>query len=636
MTLIVAFPGTQPQSDHASVAIVGGKGHSLIRMIGSGIPVPPGTILTTEFFVPWYEAVKRTESWREFVISSPDEWANRCDALKRVARDLKFTQQQHQALDFLGRTPTAETGDARFAVRSSSPDEDLQSASFAGGYDTTLGVRPPDLEAAIRHCFESSLDRRVFVYKGQHGFDLFSPRFAVIVQQQVDSDIAGIGFSLNPLTNDYDEAVINANWGLGESVVAGLASPDHFVVDKVTRQIIETTRGAKQVSHWLDGQTGTVARTGYRSADMTLDETQLATLTDMTCRIETLFEYPVDIEWAFAGGRLYVLQARPITTYVPLPPEMVTSPGERRRLYTDVGLSNGMTINAPISPLGLDWMADSVRAVFQHLCGTTRLKLTFDEGFMFFAGNRMYQDLSNMMWLVSPQKLAKASEPSDALMSATFANIDVTHYRAAQRPPWARLRMLGYLPRVLWRLRGFLGNTLWSLTAPRRARRSYQRKVEAFESELTTDVDDDLPLEQLRRDCLAHVAHGVFENTMPALAAGLFARRVIDTIVGKNEVDADGSSLIEKLKLGLTGNVVAEMGIALHQMAKLLDRDGLPNVAGTKNVVGPTGATKSASRIADRLMSTEFFAAWNAFLTQYGWRGPLEMDLANPRYADVP
>ena len=133
-----------------------------------------------------------------------------------------------------------------FAVRSSSPEEDLEGASFAGGYETTLGVTVETLEAAILHSFTSSFDERVFLYKKEHGFQLDHPRIAVVVQQQVDAESAGVAFSLNPLNNCFDEAVINANHGLGESVVAGEADPDVFVVDKLKREIIETRIGSKQ------------------------------------------------------------------------------------------------------------------------------------------------------------------------------------------------------------------------------------------------------------------------------------------------------------------------------------------------------------------------------------------------------
>ena len=286
----------------------------------------------------------------------PDSRATLCNALKEHCPALSLEAAQREALEDVRKILAGRGDDVLFAVRSSSPEEDLVSASFADGYETRLGVRGHELEQALLHCFASTFDERVFVYKREHGFDVLSPRLAVVVQQQIASEVAEVGFSLNPLTNDYDEAVIDANWGLGESVAAGLASPDHFVVDKVSGKLIQKKLGAKQVSIWLGRDRGTVERQGYRSTDLTLSKAQLGELVDVLCRIEELYGRPTDIEWAYADSQLHVLQARPITTHVPLPPEMATNPGERRRLYVDAALSKGLTTNEPISPLGLSWI----------------------------------------------------------------------------------------------------------------------------------------------------------------------------------------------------------------------------------------------------------------------------------------
>jgi pyruvate,water dikinase len=343
----------------ATVAEVGGKGHSLIRMAEAGLPVPPGAVLTTEFFAPWLDAIRASPTWAALAAADPDAQGGLCDELKRLCLDLALTANQREALERLREQLPARGEGAFWAVRSSSPEEDLASASFAGGYETKLGVRWHELEQALRHCFASTFDERVLVYKREHGFDVLSPRIAVVVQQQIASEVAGVGFSINPLTNDYDEAVIDANWGLGESVVAGLASPDHFVVDKPSGELVQKRLGAKQVSIWLGRDGGTVKRDAYRSTDPTLSEAQVAELVRVLCRVEELYGHPMDIEWAYADGELHVLQARPITTHVPLPPEMVTKPGERRRLYADAALSKGLTINEPISPLGLAWMGSA-------------------------------------------------------------------------------------------------------------------------------------------------------------------------------------------------------------------------------------------------------------------------------------
>ena len=281
MNVTITFPG----AEQTTLTEVGGKGYSLIRMVEAGLPVPPGTVLTTEFFEPWFDEIKASATWSALVEATPDKWATLCSELKGLCLALPLTGTQRQALEVLNRNLVALGDNVQFAVRSSSPEEDLASASFAGGYETRLGVHPAELEDAVRYCFASSLDERVLVYKKEHGFDVLSPRIAVVVQQQIDSEVAGVGFSLNPLTNDYDEAVIDANWGLGESVVAGIASPDHYIVDKFSRQIIEKKMGTKQVSIWLGPDGGTIERKGHRSAEFTLSDSQLDELTEVFCHV---------------------------------------------------------------------------------------------------------------------------------------------------------------------------------------------------------------------------------------------------------------------------------------------------------------------------------------------------------------
>jgi rifampicin phosphotransferase len=407
-------------------------------MIDAGLPVPSGAVLTTTFFTPWFDAIKASATWTELTESRPEEWEPLCRELKHSVPLLSLTVTQQDALDALLRVLDVPGDEARFAVRSSSPDEDLTAASFAGGYETRLGVHPDELEDAVRHCFASSLDVRVLTYKKAHGFDVLSPRIAVIVQRQIDSDIAGIAFSLNPGTNDYDEAVIEANWGLGTSVVEGVVSPDHFVVDKVTCQVVDESLGAKNVSVWLDADRGTVQREGHKSADRTLTDAQIRELTGVLCRIEKLYDAPIDIEWAYADERLHVLQARPITTYVPLPAEMITRPGERRWLYADAALSKGLTTNAPLSPLGLDNMKSMFSAILESWIGPLNRDVAPEDALFFFAGSRMYMNYSSIMCLAGPEKLARSAAPTDALMAQILTGIDAGQYRAARRPLSAR------------------------------------------------------------------------------------------------------------------------------------------------------------------------------------------------------
>ena len=119
-------------------------------------------------------------------------------------------------------------------MRSSSPREDLSGPSFAGLYESVLGAGSANLVDAVRKCFGSCLDARVLLYEHRMDVRDFSPAIAVIVQDLVPSDVAGVAFSLNPVTNDFDEILVNASWGLGEALVRGDITPDTAVVDKVT------------------------------------------------------------------------------------------------------------------------------------------------------------------------------------------------------------------------------------------------------------------------------------------------------------------------------------------------------------------------------------------------------------------
>jgi pyruvate,water dikinase len=383
--------------------------------------------------------------------------------------------------------------------------------------------------------------------------------------------------------------------------------------------VVEETRGDKRVSAWLGAAGGTVEREEHRPAERTLSYAQLRELTGVISRIEALYGMPVDVEWAFADGALHVLQARPITTYVPLPPEMVTRPGERRQVYGDAALSKGMTTNAPISPLGLDNMESMFSGIVASWVGPLKRDAPPKDSLFFFAGGRMYINYSNVLLLASPAMLAKGTAATDVLMARILGSIDPKQYRALARPPWMSLRVLKVVPRALWHLRGFAWNMARTFVSPERAYRVYRRRVDAFERELREQLDGGLPLEEFRRIYQSRLAGEIFEVAMPAFVAGTLP---LGGVIGARRPGHKG--LADALSAGATDNVVVEMGISLRRLAALLEpgdwRD--PELL--------------ARRIEQRRMPPAFLEAWDRFLAAFGWRGPLETDVASPRYADDP
>lgn len=616
---IISFPG----SEQVTRALAGGKGQSLVRMAAADLPVPPGAILPTSFFAPWLDTITETEAWAQLMDAPPDDWRPLCNDLKARCRTLPLTTDQQSTLADLREHLAARCGeDALFAVRSSSPEEDLASASFAGGYETRLGVPLRDLEDAIRHCCASSLDARVLVYKKEQGLDPFAPRIAVVVQQQIDSDVAGVAFSLNPVTNDYDEAVIDASWGLGATVVDGRVAPDHFVVNKVDRQVVEAERGDKHASTRLNTDGGTVEQAESRAADRALTDAQLQELTDGLCRIEDLYEHPVDVEWAYAGGQLHMLQARPITTYIPLHPSLQTAPGEPRRLYADFGLAKGTTINAPISPMGQAALEDLGTHVAKWFVGDLPLNLDPGESLLLAAPGRAYQNLSALLTIVGPERIANGFREGDSRIADILATVDADRYRLPNTPSWARLPMLlTYLPRLVARVAQMLISMLGVLLAPNRAWTAYRWKVDAFETQLTEGVDFRLPLNAFRERTLGPSVVHFLEVTGPAYGGAFAALQLVDRVAGAS---ADAQALAQKLKRGVRGDVVTEMGIALYRLAQRLEPEDFDDIP------------RLAERIEQRDLPDAFLRDWGRFLDRWGCRGPNEMDLAQPRYADRP
>lgn len=560
--VVLPFPGTAS----ASIEQVGGKGQSLIRLTAEGLLVPPGVVLTSHFFNPWIETILDTNEWRKLLNASPELWPELCGSLKQQAVNLPLSDSQRLTIEAMNQQLAALTSNKLFAVRSSSPQEDMKGASFAGGYETHLGVSEENFVCAIRQCFASMFDERVIAYKALRGMEISYPRMAVVIQEQVSSDIAGVAFSMNPLNNDYDQAVIDASWGQGETVVAGLVMPDHWVVDKLTGDVIENSINDKQVSRWLQADGTLVDRDDYRRKDICLTAEQLSRLLDVVKQIELSFQHPVDIEWAIANDIIYVLQARPVTAFVPLPEKVVTRPGQRRRLYIDIALSSGLTMNAPISPMGLD--------VFQRLASDlSRIALGGDghlpdgeDSLLLLDGGRIYLDVSNAMWLGGPRMMAKKMEMADAMMARTLEAIDPKVYKSKQKPTWARLRGFWRIPFVMWRVRRLAGNTLLPFVAPQNMHKRIAQQLGAFERELGTDTDMSLPLNTYWERYITRRFDTLFNVSMAGVGPGVMAVQAFARLADR--ITKNDKSLQNKLDRGFEGNVVVAMSIEMHRLAR--------------------------------------------------------------------
>jgi pyruvate,water dikinase len=616
-TTLLRFPGCA----EAPIENVGGKAGTLIRMCALGLPVPAGAVLCSAFFRPWIERSLATAEWQALQHAAPGERAALCGRLTLQARGWALAPAQREVMEELRATLTEMQLDC-LAVRSSSPQEDLHGASFAGGYETVLGVRLDGVEEAVRRCFASIFDERVIAYRLARGLGLDTPAMAVLVQQQLDSQVAGVAFSLNPLNNDHDEAVIAANWGLGDSVVAGRVTPDHWVVERHSGKLLEQSIARKSHSVWLDAAGGVNERENAQSDQACLTPDQLHDVVQLVQRVEQALDCPVDIEWAIADARLHLLQARPVTTHVAVAAAMRSAPTAPRRLYMDLALSSGLTINAPISTMGLDVFRRLFAGMAGLSLGEINLSPVRRNDLVLMTGSRMYLDLSNTFWLSSPRRMADSMRMNDALMARLIESVDPVRYRSPERPDWARWRMLLRIPGVLWRLRRSLLNALLPFLAPRRMQRRLAGQLEAIERTFGRDSDSALPLDIWWERHMAACLPPLFQVSLPIVGPAVLAVQAFSRLAAPLLVDQP--ELGDQLDRGFEGNVVVDMNIAMYRLAQQLP------AAARGDGPGLAEGVNSAA------LSPGFEGAWKAFLSRYGSRGPLEMDIAHPRYADGP
>jgi pyruvate,water dikinase len=203
------------------------------------------------------------------------------------------------------------------AIRSSATAEDLPEASFAGQQDTFLNIKgPQDVLEYVQKCWASLFEARAIFYREENNFDHSKVYIAVVVQEMVEAEKAGVMFTVHPSTGE-EKILIEGSWGLGEAVVSGTVTPDTYWVDKATGEILEVTISEKNVMFKKDPKAGKTIKTEVPTDlknKRVLNEDELETLTEMGKRIHDHYEFPQDTEWAFKDGELFMLQSRPVTT----------------------------------------------------------------------------------------------------------------------------------------------------------------------------------------------------------------------------------------------------------------------------------------------------------------------------------
>ncbi|TXS39350.1 rifamycin-inactivating phosphotransferase [Streptomyces sp. OR43] len=351
------------EADETQVALVGGKGAHLggLSQI-EGVRVPPGFCVTTDAFRRvMAEAPSIDDRLDELSRLDPDDRETIRTLSAQIRRTIEGVAVPADLAAVITRA-LARLGDsAAYAVRSSATAEDLPTASFAGQQDTYLNVLGP--EAILRHisrCWASLFTERAVTYRQRNGIDHRTVQMAVVVQQMVFPEAAGILFTADPVTGNRKVATVDAGFGLGEALVSGLVNPDVFKVRD--GEVAARTIAAKEraVVALPDGGTQEVAIDAQRQERPALTDAQVVRLVGLGRRIEAHFGRPQDIEWCLVHDGFQIVQSRPVTTLFPVP----ETDDQDNHVYVSVGHQQMMT--DPMKPLGFSmWQRTAMVAMHE-------------------------------------------------------------------------------------------------------------------------------------------------------------------------------------------------------------------------------------------------------------------------------
>jgi rifampicin phosphotransferase len=584
--------------DKTQVALVGGKGAHLGELSRiEGIRVPAGFCVTTDAFRQIMTTVPCVDDQLDRLSRlDPDDR----QAIGTLSAEIRQTLEGIAIPDDLAaaiiRSVTRLGGQAAYAVRSSATAEDLPTASFAGQQDTYLNVvGSAAILDHVSRCWASLFTERAVTYRLRNGFDQRKVHMAVVVQQMIFPQAAGILFTADPVTSNRKVVSIEASFGLGEALVAGLVNPDVYKVRD--GEVVARTVATKQLAvHALPaGGTQTLAIEPERQEQPVLTDAQIVRLAQLGRRIEAHFGHPQDIEWCLVDDGFQIVQSRPITTLFPIP----ESSDQGDHVYVSVGHQQMMT--DAMKPLGLSmWQLTAARP-------------------MSVAGGRLFVDVTQL--LGSPRSraaLLKALRTSDPLIGDALQAVlergdfipvlpDDAH---GDMPAGGEPATIETDPAIV---AGLIERSQASLAALKRDIATKSR------SALLDFIVADL--QELKR---------VIFNSQ-SLQVIVAAMQAAFQLNGRLEAWLGEKNAVDTLTQSVPRNVTAEMGLALLDVADVIRP--LPDVVAFLQQVEDESFLDELPALAD---GREARDAIQAYLDEYGMRCVGEIDITRPRWSERP
>jgi hypothetical protein len=564
------LPYVLPLADgRARLPVVGGKGASLARLAAAGLPVPPGFHVTTAAYAAFLAEAGLQSAILGALAGADPARPETLDAASAAighafrAAALPAGIEAAVRGAYLDLPGAGSPAGPAVAVRSSATAEDLPELSFAGQHDTYLNViGPAALLSALVDCWASLWTPRAIGYRARNVVAATDIALAVVVQQMVQSEVSGVLFTADPLSGRRNRIVIDATLGLGEALVSGRVEPDHYAVDPATGAILERRLGSKAVSVRAQAGGGTTTVAEALGGRQALPDAQISELAGLGQRIAALYGTPQDIEWAGVGGRLSILQSRPITSLFPLPEGVSAQP-----LQVWLSFAAVQGVLDPLTPGGHDGITAFIAAGGHMLgYGTTPANQT---AFVEAAG-RFFINLTPFVRNAATRPLVRG------LPSVVDPGSEQAIHSLLEEPalaPVARRISVRTLRHLLPAFLPLAGRFLFSLLRPASMRTRAFRRVDElagrFAAEMRAAPGLAVRLEVMDR-MLAMVPPTLLSYVIPCFAPPM---AMLNLLFRQARGVEGGRELVLEITRGLPYNVTTEMDLALWAVAQQIRAD---------------------------------------------------------------
>ncbi len=602
--------------DASDLPLVGGKGANLGEMTQARFPVPQGFCVTTkayELFISQNGIGDEVNDLLKGISTSTlDEIRTVGEKIRQKLTELPMPEKIKNEV----KRYWEELGvEKPLAVRSSATAEDLPDASFAGQQESYLNILGFDqLMDAIKKCWISLFTDRAIAYRITNNFDHREVKLSVVVQEMVMAEKSGILFTADPLTGHRLTLTIDASYGLGEALVSGIVEPDTYRIDKRDLKIVDQIIGKKEIAIFPTKEGGTEQKFLDKelSRKPVLNKEEIKELAELGKKVEKHYGTPQDIEWAIMDKKLYLLQTRPITSLYPI--EGLQRPDGRFSIFFSMGHQQGMT--RPMTPLSIS--AIRVLAPIGDQQESEYIRV---------AGSRPYADITlPLKHRLMRRVVMRVVYQFDVL--APEALKQLMKRKEFKKVKGKRVPLRNY--RFIFRNIRRVFFALWFRDLTGIVSRT-NNLCDHFVQQISDDLNG-IPPTKEKIEAITRILPSIpeiFLNWVPEAAAGIAATRLLEKWA-KKWLDEEH---VEALTLGIPGNVVNEMNMAISDLASIARKN--PQLV------------KAFDRLEDDAISwlnearkidgtAEFFEAWDSFIEFYGCRGPSEIDIAQPRWYENP